>query len=116
MKQLQRDFTTHEQFKRLLKLGVPADSADCYIGKDNKVHVINGDIPKSLIYSVGCVPCWSVGRLIEIFEICTGTKYQKRFANKPWLYDVIWQIDAIINKKLLICTEIMDFSKLEDYE
>ena len=28
---LQNNFTTPEQSKRLLELGVPADSADCYI-------------------------------------------------------------------------------------
>ena len=30
MKQLQNNFTTPEQSKRLLELDVPADSADCY--------------------------------------------------------------------------------------
>ena len=30
MKKLQCNFTTPEQSKRLLELGVPADSADCF--------------------------------------------------------------------------------------
>ena len=31
IKKLQNNFTTPEQSKRLLKLGVPADSADCVL-------------------------------------------------------------------------------------
>ena len=31
IKKLQNNFTTPEQSKRLLELGVPADSADCYL-------------------------------------------------------------------------------------
>lgn len=34
IKKLQNNFTTPEQSKRLLKLGVPADSADCGIVED----------------------------------------------------------------------------------
>ena len=36
MKKLQQNFTTTEQSKRLLELGVPADSADCYFEKCTK--------------------------------------------------------------------------------
>ena len=70
MKKLQNNFTTPELSKRLLELGVPADSADCYYGKDGKIHHIDGSIPNSLLWTVGCIPCWSAGRLIEIYNEC----------------------------------------------
>lgn len=73
IKKLQNNFTTPEQSKRLLELGVPADSADCvYLGdyadiwvlKDCKYSGISQEKPLKPI------PCWSVGRLIEIIGIC----------------------------------------------
>lgn len=76
MKPLQNNFTTLEQSKRLLELGVPADSADChYLSElDTDVYVLT--MPFSvLIGHVGnnkCIPCWSVGRLIEIAISCTN--------------------------------------------
>ena len=45
MKKLQSNFTTSEQSKRLLELGVPADSADCY---NTTKHI--GKIPDGMTY------------------------------------------------------------------
>lgn len=79
MKKLQRNFTNQEQSKRLLRLGVPADSADCY-----NVQTHTGKIPDDATYKdvwqmsiwrnengnhIEMYPSWSVGRLIEIYEI-----------------------------------------------
>lgn len=77
MKTLQNNFTTPEQSKRLLELGVPADSADCYYEKNAS---LSGEweyepcigecvaIKQNLFsYRNGyIIPCWSVGRLVEI--------------------------------------------------
>ena len=70
MKTLHNDLTTIEQSKRLLELGVPNNSANHYYGKDGKTHYIDGTISYSLLWETGCTPCWSVGRLIEIYHIC----------------------------------------------
>ena len=80
MKTLQNNFTTPEQSKRLLELGVPADSADCffylYTNDSDNPHILykklsetqaDYDSPFSSIKAV-LYPCWSVGRLIEIFK------------------------------------------------
>lgn len=73
MKQLQCNFTTQEQSKRLLELGVPADSADCYYTAYGLISVIMQNVnDKSFLCEVGCTPCWSVGRLIEIFNECSN--------------------------------------------
>ena len=73
MKTLQNNFTTPEQSRQLLELGVPADSADCYLDVANSrrgILAINGiynmDVPTTPRY----LPCWSVGRLIEIICNC----------------------------------------------
>lgn len=79
MKTLQNNFTTPEQSKRLLELGVPADSADMYYHKDigfTDFHLEPEVIPAGELFSTGNqvyiydIPCWSVGRLIEIMHIC----------------------------------------------
>lgn len=121
MKKLQNNFTTPEQSKRLLELGMPADSADCMSfivtdkGKDffNDVEcgtqIIRPLLPrdsytKAAFPSDGSrfieepFPCWSVGRLVEIYEICTQTKFNRKQQTDDLVYlspieDVLMQIE-----------------------
>lgn len=81
MKKLQNNYTTPEQSKRLLELGVPADSADMYYHKEIGFTSFYSEpevIPSCELFSTGNpvyihdIPCWSVGRLIEIYHICVG--------------------------------------------
>ena len=108
MKELQNNFTTPEQSKKLLDLGVPADSADMYYKQysDPVVYVGEvGDVPQGKTFYIHepslrhinpegtwtwkdgeridlsgkvdelrktDIPCWSVGRLIEIYIIARG--------------------------------------------
>lgn len=77
---LQNNFTTPEQSKRLLELGVLVNSADCYLDVANNrrgMLAINGryemDVPDNIICKDGSpcyLPCWSLGRLIEIVLKC----------------------------------------------
>lgn len=98
MSKLQNNFTTPEQSKRLLELRVPADSADYYFEK------CTGDICiiKKGTFSTFCdkneIPCWSVGRLIEIYEICTHHKFKRVQLTSNLVYlspleDVMMQIE-----------------------
>ena len=114
MKTLQNNFTTPEQSKRLLELGVPADSADCYINTNgNTINVIPEDSPK---YSEYCrsltylVPCWSAGRLMEIYELCNAQEFI-RDVGTPLMEDVLSAIYNAVNDT----TEQWDFSKLEEW-
>jgi hypothetical protein len=66
MKKLQSNFTTPEQSNRLLELGVPAWTADCYYSKSGKIEIKNTALDE--FYPA----CWSVGRLIEIYHICVS--------------------------------------------
>lgn len=120
MKELQSDFTTPEQSKRLLELGLPADSADCYyqnalpepkiIPCDRKyqeyINSLTGMNREIWYFN----PCWSVGRLVEIFCICAEVK------------SVHYKTDVVINNLIetVICDfeygvtwDYIDFSKLE---
>lgn len=120
MIKLQSDFTTPEQSKRLLELGVPIDSANCYltrfgIDKDWEVKVLNNvkysEIPIS--NQEYCLPCWSVGRLIEIHRICS-TLPDERYMFPFWKDqedNVEWVI-RVLESGIMIGN--IDFSKLEE--
>jgi hypothetical protein len=85
MKKLQSNFTTPEQSKRLLELGVPAWTADLYFYEEGCISnddEPSGVIPYDEVYEDNSketmfssyveLPCWSVGRLIEIYHICVS--------------------------------------------
>lgn len=91
MKQLQKNYTTPEQSKKLLELGLPIESADCFTANtmeclspidDMTIFVLNRDETYTQRIDAICkdgyvqhsdyLPCWSVGRLIEIFIMLGG--------------------------------------------
>lgn len=110
-KKAKTSFTTLKQSMRLLELGVPVDSADCYICLNGMtINIIPEDSPK---YSEYCRdltylrPCWSVYRLMEIHDICVedlDTQYGWAMTGD---YDYI---DYIISR---FEDEVMNFSKWE---
>lgn len=117
MKKLQSNFTTPKQSKRLLELGLPADSTDCYLTRfgtdeDFEVKVLNNVKYSEIAISNQkyCLPCWSVGRLMEIFVIARGYE------------DGLMSIDSRNSIEYLIRLFAMnrdekfklDFSKLEE--
>lgn len=123
MKKLQNNFTTPEQSKRLLELGVPENSADCYYydwawflesehyGK--QINIVQWDDfnEENRLRTNKVYPCWSVGRLAQITLICSGSsKVGMMFKTKDT--DLIESfIDDIY---LLKEFGRLDFSKLND--
>lgn len=117
IKLLQNHHTTPEQSKRLLELGVPMDSADCIcfnpyydgnIPELAEIYVWKGKYPQRV--DKYTLPCWSAGRLIEIFEICTGLVWQNEVIDGYTKIDMLLEdFDDRENKYHF------DFSKLEDY-
>ena len=128
MKELQNNYTTVEQSKRLLELGLPADSADCYISNE-KIFVLHNctfqenfnndlDIARSHLIDIPqYTPCWSVGRLIEIIDNCTicdvkdwegivypSTKKVKQDLGLTYIEFLIQSIGCAM--------DVLDFSKL----
>ena len=101
MKKLQSNFTTPEQSKRLLELGVPAWTANCYYTEYGKIEIKNTAL--DILYP----PCWSVGRLIEIYCLLVDERYSVEF---------IGQIHTNPMDKILSMLEYvkLDFSKLEE--
>lgn len=112
MKKLKNNFTTLEQSKMLLVLGVPANSADCryelaiHDGGIGQVFCVLGGVIHS-----NDIPCWSVGRLMEIIKICSdlpidwaGGLNEER--------EILEVVDSTLYA--LCLGNHMDFSKLDD--
>lgn len=119
IKKLQNNFTTPEQSKRLLELGVPVDSADCYLlrthtkGDTFIVEVLHDELyskKNKFTNILEYFPCWSVGRLIEIYETCTSCLFERRYTELSVLEDVLAQIA----EDIMATDECWDFSKLEE--
>ena len=121
MKKLQNNFTTPEQSKRLLELGVPADSADCYLLKTHTkgdtfiVEVLHDKLyskKEKFINVLEYLPCWSVGRLIEIFEICTPYVFTGFYNYMGSNIEVMIKIyESVICHPV---KNLIDFSELEE--
>lgn len=115
IKKLQNNYTTQEQSKRLLELGVPADSADLYYWDginiySHHVPIIRRKGDASLMLDIH-IPCWSVGRLMEIMDICTS------FNPNMVLWDIREHGGSMIENIIYIFdeyTQAFNFSKLED--
>lgn len=116
MNELQKDYTTPEQSKRLLELGIPIESANivCYHTPDSlhDPYFITEKRQIENLKSGKGVPCLSVGRLIEIIKICSDLDpilgYQIAYNTKhqPSLLHIVMQIiEDYIND--------LNFSKLE---
>jgi len=121
MKQLQNNFTTPEQSKWLLELGLPADSADMYYSKMStetfwSLYTIGSGATYTSIstppYDFMFVPCWSVGRLIEICNTCAGIEHID-FNTIAWL-QAGWSESLVRVIRDLVKYNLMDFSKLEE--
>lgn len=119
MIQLQNNFTTPEQSKRLLELGVPADSADCFYDK----QFMGGNIVQTRMFNTWRIshdlfcgvlsdivtPCWSVGRLMAIYFISKGIDYWSPQFKKYQIENSVEYFVAIIEENI----KDLDFSKLE---
>lgn len=106
MSKLQNNFTTPEQSKRLLELGIPAWTADCYYKESGKIDVKNTALDELF------PSCWSVSRLMEIFDICCAISDYNDWTNTQCVPNeyVAYIIDCYERAR---DSKMLDFSKLD---
>ena len=114
MKQLQNNFTTPEQSERLLELGVPRWSSDDYRDEKGYRHSLDGILDIELFFQNfnEYLPCWSVGRLMEITFECDKRKVNIKYKDIVPCKGTIIERMIDILKYAIKCNDI-DFSKLE---
>lgn len=121
MKQLQNDFTTPEQSRQLLELGVPAWTADCIIQSCSPSEVLfedyetyllkKGDIYRESSNCFSLLPAWSVGRLIEICKKCEPKKDYEQLCDE---LKYCKNYCVLIISHIIANLPIINFSKLEE--
>lgn len=112
MKKLQNNFTTPEQSKRLLELGVPRWTADEYRDEKGYRHTLEGILNVELFFQnfPDYLPCWSVGQLMEIYDTCVeNTESWPIFKQ-----DISYVINTIVAIDYAVKEGRIDFSKLND--
>ena len=79
-----KNYTSLEKSKKLLELGLNPESADMYYPWDaDSKSVFNIPIVKD-DYSMSCIPCWSLGALLEVMpkainKYCESIKCYKTY-------------------------------------
>lgn len=115
IKKLQNNYTTPEQSKLLLELGVPADSADCYFNTLAKKPYVLTDLYSKTNFLEPQLPCWSGVRLMEIIDICEIDPKDEEYPTTKMIKDKAEMnyIDYLVGtvQKML---HRLDFSKLEE--
>ena len=118
MTRLQNNFTTPEQSKRLLELGVPADTSDCYYDKDEveideitQPYILPFNRKFSNYNDMFYLQCWSVGRLMEICKICDPKKDYEQLCEE---LQYSKNYCVVIISHIISNLQIIDFSKLDD--
>ena len=112
------NYTTPEQSKKLLELGLPADSADCYnvidsdvYNKDDiRVRQNDYEISSSFFNNKHYNPCWSVGQIIEIMNVCSICGHVSIHRTDREVTHTEQLIEILQNR---INSKTIDFSKLE---
>ena len=112
MEKLKQNYTTPEQAKRLLVIGVSADSSDmCWTTNGGFPFKFPRCVPYKMFQEKEHhIPCWSVGRLIEILS-----KTYKFHTNRSYIYDLVndYSCNEWINEiEIRMKDNSLDFSKL----
>ena len=105
---LQSNFTTKEQSKRLLELGVQEWTADCFYKLDLYSFKTEMCFTKedSLLHHY--TPCWSVGRLIEIYHICVSRGFCFNVCFPNLMNEIMYKLGEAN------CNGWLDLKKLEE--
>ena len=112
LKHIYENYTTEEQADTILSLGIPVDTADCYIDLNGNLYISSQnerelDNDFFTREDIRYTPCWSAVRLIEIY--CTATHHMFPELSPPY---IIKDIIGAIKQE----SKYTDFSKLESYE
>ena len=110
LQHIYENYTTEEHVDTILSIGIPIDTADCYIDACGNRYVRSqneGEQDDTFFDEFGYTPCWSAGRLVEIY--CTATHLMFPELSTPYM---VKDIIGIIKQE----SKYTDFSKLESYE
>ena len=115
---INKDYTTPEQSKRLLKLGVPANSANMYYYDMGNGFIYTPDMIEGSedFDDPRYLPCWTTGRLMYIINMCVPQVYSRMliFINMN-LHKIADFIEMCLTVyEVLVEKDMINFNRLED--
>ena len=98
--ELQSNYTNEAQSKALIAAGVPAETADCSLEKIEPsgkiiIRVTNYGEDYQFFIDDGVMPCWSLGRLIEMATFLVETMNRVQQPLQP-LYMKVFHSDEMV--------------------
>lgn len=118
MKKLQSNFTTPEQAYEIMRLGVNKSTADCWRQSPTSDIFVrcSEELRPDFFEGTTFIPCWSVGRLIEIMLLChisisSGIMFDKSLYEVSNCANIEWCIRVL--ESGIQCGSI-DFEKLKE--
>ena len=111
MLDFEQTYTNREESKKLLELGLPIDTSDCYYYEDGFDAVpIFWTVRAGYRNWDDKTPCWTVGRLIQIYSKVTHLMCTDLY-ELGTLNDVICEIE----KEVGYGTDFSDLKKYNKY-
>lgn len=123
MEKLQSNYTTQEISKKLMLMGLPDWTADCFYDHFGYKQIRDclNELRKDFFENAGefnechegAIPCWSAGRLLELYNNCV-LNYDEDSMVIPKGHFVLQKI--LIELFAALEYKYFDFSKLKVYE
>lgn len=117
LQHIYENYTTEEHVDTILSLGIPIDTADCYIDACGNRYIRSqneGEQDDTFFDEFGYTPCWSAGRLIEIWLLCNNAQYSVplTFCIDRQTKDIVYLLINMLKKQKM---EGTNFSILKEY-
>lgn len=117
LKHIYDNYTTSDQAEKILNLDIPINTADCYIDLNGNRYVRSqneGEQDDTFFDEFGYTPCWSAGRLIEIWLLCNNAQYSVplTFCMDRQTKDIVYLLINMLKKQKMDGT---NFSLLKEY-
>ena len=117
LQHIYENYTTEEHVDTILSLGIPIDTADWYIDACGNRYVRSqneGEQDDTFFDEFDYTPCWSAGRLIEIWLLCNNAQYSVplTFCIDRQTKDIVYLLINMLKKQKM---EGTNFSILKEY-
>ena len=112
-------YTTPGESDALIRSGLPACTADMFYDRKLNLFVVQNEVLRNIksVFDLNhdMIPCWSAGRLLHIYETCTGDKFVRTKLKDGTFVDLIPDLVLAIEYAITPeTTQNFDISKLEE--
>ena len=112
-------YTTPGESDALIRTGLPAWTADMFYDYKRNLFVVQNEVLRNIknVFDLNpdMIPCWSAGRLLHIYETCTGDRFVRATLKDGTPVDLIPDLVLAIEYAITpVTTQKFDISKLNE--